>query len=70
MEFIEDEMGRQHFTCPRSGEGHMFLASAQINPSTAQAHVNDIVDIFTIRPELKKPILQLKTDDGMGFSFF
>jgi hypothetical protein len=48
----------------------MFLASAQINPSTAQAHVNDIVDIFTIRPELKKPILQLITDDGMGFSFF
>ena len=69
-EFIQDEMGRQHFTCPRSGEGHMFLASAQINPSTAQAHINDIVDIFTIRPELKKPILQLITDDGMGFSFF
>ena len=68
-EFIEDEMGRQHFTCPRSGEGHMFLASAQINPSTAQAHVNDIVAIFNIRPELKKPILQLITDDGKSFSF-
>ena len=59
-----DEVGREHFSCPRSGNGHMFLASAQIHPSTAQEHVNDIINVFQANPEMNKPFLCLITDDG------
>ena len=60
----KDEVGRIHFSCPRSGPGHMFLASSQLSPSTAQEHVNDMRNIFEANPSYRKPILVVITDDG------
>ena len=65
---IKDTLGREHIPVNRTGNGYVFHASSQTNPSTIQAHINDFLSIFESNPELKKQILTIVADDGEDYS--
>ena len=43
---IQDTLGREHIPVNKTGDGYVFHASSQTNPSTIEAHVNDLSSIF------------------------
>ena len=53
---IQDTLGREHIPVNRTGNGYVFYASSQTNPSTIEAHVSDFLSIFESVPGLKKYI--------------
>ena len=62
---VEDEIGRPHVKYPCTGELFIFNKPNNYKPSTIERHVNDILNIFEVRPELaKKSVLSLVADDG------
>ena len=65
---IQDTLGREHIPVNRTGNGYVFHASSQTNPSTIEAHVNDFLSIFESDPGLKKHILTIIADDGADYS--
>ena len=70
---VQDELQRPHVRTSRTGEGYIFLASSQMDPSTSTAHANDLLNIFEHNPELKKKVVTIVCDDGNKFpskSFF
>ena len=63
-EILVDNRGKAHIKFSRTGGGYIFLASAQLSPSTCQEHCEDIKIIMKDNPEYKKPVLILISDDG------
>ena len=61
---VLDELKRPHIVVNRTGPGFIFFGSSQLNPSTSEGHVNDLLTIFEESPELKKKFLILICDDG------
>lgn len=61
---VLDELKRPHIKISRTGPGYIFFSSSQLNPSTSEAHVNDMLTIFEDYPELKKRFIVLVCDDG------
>ena len=67
-EKIKDTLERDHIPVNRTGDGYVFLASAQTNPSTLEAHVNDLSTMIKSNPGLKKKIMTIIADDGGDYS--
>ena len=62
---VEDELGRPHIKYPCTGEFFIFNKPNNYKPSTIERHVNDILNIYQVRPEmLKKAVLSIVADDG------
>ena len=65
---IQDTLGREHIPVNRTGDGYVFHASSQTNPSTIESHVNDLLSIFDSDQDLKQHILTIIADDGEDYS--
>lgn len=64
-----DQVGRMHFKTSRSGHGYIINASTQLNPSTIEAHVNDIRSIRLYdEEEARRKIVVISADDGEDYS--
>ena len=64
VKLVEDEMGREHVATGRTGPGFVFFANSSTDPSTIQAHVNDLLSIKEKQPELFKKCMVIIEDDG------